>query len=381
MKRSLFFFVTGLMLIATLVGLWRLRFERLPNIPSLTLADLRSHRPVLPPSAVWTGSAEQPALRFSAGLGQPRVVLRMELPGFPGVEALHVRFRMAAKNLKIGPQKWDDGRALIEWHSVGAGIREEIDPFCSLRESESSGEVSLVARAASGHSIPVLRMEHLGRSGEFEVLELEMIPVKERMLWKSGRWVLLASWFGWIWLVLAGTSRPVWKGVLAAGIWLGMAVYFAVPGPWKTLRPMVTPFAIGMPVESASHENEPPQDRKPPPSTLKSPSAPPSPEALGMLPLQGGWIMQMKSQLAMLRPLLHSMLLFGPTLVLAWLVGCKSAKSLALGLAVSIEAAQTAFGYGFDWVDVFDLFCDGLGIALAIWLYQKISRRFESRRS
>jgi glycopeptide antibiotics resistance protein len=75
------------------------------------------------------------------------------------------------------------------------------------------------------------------------------------------------------------------------------------------------------------------------------------------------------------------MLLFGPTLVLAWLVGCKSAKSLALGLAVSIEAAQTAFGYGFDWVDVFDLFCDGLGIALAIWLYQKISRRFESRRS
>lgn len=382
MKRRLVLFITGLMLIAALVGLWRFRFERLPDIPSFTLGDLRNLGPVLPPGAVWTGSAEQPALRLTAGVEQPRVVVRTELPGFPGVGALYVKFSINAKNLKIGPQKWDDGRVMIEWRSTATGNRQEIDPVCSLRDSESSGEISLVVRALSGHSIPVLRMEHLGRSGEFEISDLEMIPVKERTLWKSGRWVLLVSWLGWIWAILSGVSRPAWRGVLAAAVWLGMAVCFAVPGPWKTLRPMVMPFEIGLPVASTSPspENEPVLDCKPPQTTSILPSVPPSPEALGALPLQGGWIIQMKSHLAMLRPLLHSLLLFGPTLVFAWLVGRKSAVTLAFGLGVSIEAAQTAFGYGFNWVDVFDLFCDGLGIALAMWVYQKTNRRFESRR-
>lgn len=368
------------MLISALVGMWRFRFERLPDVPALTLADLRNIGLALPVGAVWTGNAEQPALRFTADSRQPRVVVRWELPGVPGVEALHVNFRMAAKNLKIGSQKWDDGRVLIEWSSTTSGNRQEIDPVCSLRESESSGEVSLVVRASSGHSIPVLRMEHLGRSGELEISKLEMIPVKERTLWKSGRWVLLVLWFAWLLAVLSGVSRPGWKGMLAAGIWLGMAVYFAIPGPWKTLRPIVIPFEIGLPAASPPPEKQAVPDRKPSQSPSILSPAPPSPEALGALPLQGGWIIQVKSHLALLRPLLHSLLLGGPTLLFAWLVGRKPAVFLAIGLTVSIEAAQAAFGYGFDWVDVFDLFCDGLGIALGILIYQKISCRLESRR-
>jgi glycopeptide antibiotics resistance protein len=97
---------------------------------------------------------------------------------------------------------------------------------------------------------------------------------------------------------------------------------------------------------------------------------------LGALPLQGGWIIQVKSHLAKLRPLLHSLLLCGPTLLFLWLVGRRPAIALALGLAILIEAAQAAFGYGFDFLDVFDLVSDVLGIAAALWVHRRLAARF-----
>lgn len=373
MIRRLFLSATFLLLIAGLLGLWRFRFERLPDAPSLTLGDLQKLKPTLPPGAVWTGSAERPVLLLTASPGQPQLGVRFGLPGFPAMESLHVSLRMEARNLKLGQQKWDDGRVLIEWHSPDAGDPQETDPVCSLRESESSGDRSLVVRPASGHSIPVLRIEHLGASGEFEISKLEMVPVKERTLWKYGRWMLLASWFGWMWAILAGGDRRrVWKIFTAIGIWLGLAVCLAIPGPWKTLRPLAFEFEMSPALTSAPLDNTPASIDAPPRTPAASPPVRPGSEVLGALPLQGGWIIQVKSHLAKLRPLLHSLLLFAPTLFFAWLVGRKRAIALALGLGILIEAAQAAFGYGFDFLDVFDLASDALGIAVALWVHRKI---------
>jgi hypothetical protein len=375
--RRLFLSATFLLLVAVLLGVWRFRFERMPDTPSLTLGDLQKLSPSLPAGAVWAGSAEHPVLLLTASKGQPQLGIRIGLPGFPAMESLHVSCRMAARNLKLGPQKWDDGRVLIEWHSPDTGNSQEIDPLCSLRGTENSGELSRVFRSASGHSIPVLRIEHLGASGEFEVSKLEMTPVKERALWKYGRWILLASCFGWLWVTLAGGDRrKVWKIYAAIGIWLGMVVYLAIPGPWKTLRTLAFEFEIGPPVNSAPLGKTPPSSDAPPQAQAASPPVRPGSEMLGALPLQGGWAIQVKSHLAKLRPLLHSLLLFGPTLIFAWLVGRKPAIALAVGLAISIEAAQTTFGYGFDFLDVCDLASDALGIVAALWVYRKLGARF-----
>jgi glycopeptide antibiotics resistance protein len=98
-------------------------------------------------------------------------------------------------------------------------------------------------------------------------------------------------------------------------------------------------------------------------------------EVLGKIPLQGSWIIQVKDQLAKLRLLLHSLLLFAPALGMAVFVGRKPAIALAIGLAISIEAAQTGFGYGFDRFDVIDLAYAAVGIALAMWVYRKVLDR------
>ena len=95
---------------------------------------------------------------------------------------------------------------------------------------------------------------------------------------------------------------------------------------------------------------------------------------MGKIPDQGDFTLRLKHYAAKARSLLHIALLFGPTLLIACLVGKRPAWSLGVILALAVEAAQFAFGYGFDWVDVFDLACDATGIALALAVHHRLKR-------
>jgi glycopeptide antibiotics resistance protein len=94
--------------------------------------------------------------------------------------------------------------------------------------------------------------------------------------------------------------------------------------------------------------------------------------ALGKIPVQGSLALRIKYFITQARPLLHVLLLFAPSLALAWLVGRRPALFIASTLALAIELAQVAFGYGFDGMDALDLACDASGIALAIWVHKKM---------
>ncbi len=368
--RRVLLWVTFPFLIAGLIVLWCHRFERMPMAPDLRLADLRSVVPVLPPGAEWGGSAQDPVLRLVVSQEHPRVRVRMELPGVPPVEACLIRFRMKGKNLTVGEQSWDDGRVLIQWVSADGKTKLETDPVGSLRGDTDSGDTELVVRPANGRSIPVLWIEHLGRDGEFEISRLEMIPMRGRAVWRFGQWGLVAAWIFWIWMFLPmGGNRSRWMSALAAVIWVVAAVFLAVPGPWKTLHQLVMPFKIGPPVALMVGDEHPGIDMKSvkPTPALQLPE--PDAEVFGEIPIQDGWVIKVKHYLSMLRPLLHVVLLFVPTLVFASLVNRRSAILLASGLAVAIETAQTAFGYGFGWDDVADLSTDAIGIALALWVW------------
>ena len=72
--------------------------------------------------------------------------------------------------------------------------------------------------------------------------------------------------------------------------------------------------------------------------------------------------------------MLHVALLFGPTFLIAALVGRKPAAVLALILAMGTEAAEYAFGFGFDSLDACDLGFDVIGIALALLAYLLLQR-------
>jgi hypothetical protein len=385
--RHLTLTISLLLLIGGVIGLWRFRFERVENSLEMNLLDLKRVIPALPAGAEWVESNGEETLRLAVSASHPRVCLSVALPGVSQVEALHVRLRMSAKNLTVGKQIWDDGRVLLEWWSPDGLEKHEIDPISSLRGNASTGDVSLVLRPISGVAIPRLRIEHLGSKGEFEISKFEWNVVRERAIWNIGQWILGACWLVWIYALLSGLASPSrLRKSLAAAIWVILGIHFVIPGPWKSLRPIFVPFELGAETSPSKAHSEP-MDVAQKVSGLMADEVPAAETyaitaALGKIPPQGNWLIQIKHQLSKLRLLLHGLLLFGPTMLFAFLVGQKRALLLAIGFAVAIEAAQVSFGYGFDYQDVVDLFSNGFGVAAGIMAYRmwpRFQKRFFAR--
>lgn len=377
MRRLWFWISLGLLLICLLL-LRRYRFEPLAGTTAVTLSELHRETPLLPPGSQWNLSQGRAGLRLDARPG--KVALRMELPRRMAVEALHIRFRTAAEDLLLGEQEWEDGRLSVEWRSEDQDQAQEVDPVSSLR-GDQRNEASLVIRPAEGPSVPVLRIENLGRSGAFEIIELEMTPVRERLAWRVGRWLVLGAWVFWLYAVLSQTLRTsFWRKALALAVWIGMGIGFAFPGPWKTLHPLVIPFELGNHSEGGPElEKSPELDASPELSAPSAETSGPLPAAskaaavsMGKIPLTESWVLKVKRMFAAGRPLLHALLLFAPTLLFALLLGARPAWFLGGSLALAIEAAQAALGFGFDLLDVGDLACDAAGVAAAVWLCSRI---------
>lgn len=385
MTRRIISTITGFLLLAGLVALWSVRYQRLPGSAPISLGDIRKSNPVPPAGVEWREGMNGPSLKLVVRPGEPRAGWKVELPEMAAIGAVRVRIRLVARNLTLGPQEWDDGRVLIEWRPQDGTRGEETDPVCSVRDSEDSGRQEMVVRTKSGEAIPVLWVEHLGKSGELELVELELVPVRQSGIWNRGCWVLASAWFVWlVVLILPAGKGMLWKSIVSSAIWLGMAMVFAFPGPWKTLRPFVIPFDLGpentiaglsTPSKQAPLPATPdhPAGSHAPTATKAAPKPAPASETLGRIPVSGGWIIRAKQDLALLRPLIHALLLAGPSLVFSCLLGRRMAVILAASLSLAIEAAQTGFGFGFDWVDVFDLLTDASGILLGLWIHRLLA--------
>ncbi len=143
---------------------------------------------------------------------------------------------------------------------------------------------------------------------------------------------------------------------------------FVIPGPWKVQRPLVSEFRLG--AESSGGVARTPEANASASANHPRSAAPGVTTVLGKMPDQGSYVLQVKHAISRARPLLHAALLCAPTLVFLLLAGRGPALFLSVTLAVFIEMAQFAFGYGFGWEDVGDLATDGIGIALAVYLHR-----------
>ena len=355
--------------IVALVALWQHRYERVPSLPGWSLADLRSSTPPVV-GAEWQGTGDASSIRLRLGPQVPHVSMRLALPGATAVDSLYIRFRMHARGLVQGSEKWQTGRFIIEWHQPGSSGAPELDPIAGVHDEDVSTSAGIVAVPAQGPAVPALRLEHLGRAGEMVLSDLEIVPVRERAIWRYGRYFLAAAFMGWIYLSTR-LVRPVshMRCLLAAGLWLGMGLHFVVPGPWKIQYPLLVGFRLDQTADggasSARFKNSQPLR-----SALEIQSGEVS--ASGHLLPQGTLALRVKTLLALARPLLHVLLLLAPTLASAWLIGRRSTLAFAVLFALAVEASQVAFGYGFDWIDVADLLTDSIGIAMGLWLAIRI---------
>lgn len=371
MTRGLILLATFLVLVATLVLAWQFRFERDPNFPVYRLADLRE-RALATPGAEWTGDALAPKLKLQVSAANPRVIVRLGFPEMDGVSFLHLRYRIAASQLQVGREIWDDGRFMIEWRPIETKGWES-DYFTSIRGSRVSELAECVMRPENGPAVPTLRVEHLGSSGDLELLQFEASPLRERWSWIYGSWLLVIGWIAWVvaWIRWMGVASW-WRPLMAAAICTVMGIYFVIPGPWKILNSIGGPFQIGPELQKVEKSEIP--LASPHSAGIPLPNAGEKLESLGKLPDKGDLTLRIKLYAKHARPLLHAVMLFGPALWVACLIGFGRSAALMGAFSVGVETAQLGFGYGFDWIDVLDLLWNTLGIVSAWLVYRKLPK-------
>lgn len=357
-----------ILLIVTYV-IWQHRFERSPEFAPVTLADLRKLA-VPTPGVEWLGSESKPKLRLRVDPEHPRTVARMDLPALKGVGLLHLRFQVSATDLRPGREIWEDGRCIIEWHSSAGSSQWENEPFCSVRSNQVTQSTDLVLRPDQASAIPVLRLENLGTHGDLELSSFEATVLKERPLWKTSRWLLIAGWFAWTMSWIRSMAQvSLLRSSSAAAIVIMMGIYFVIPGPWQDVRSLGGPFQLGNEIKASQMPIHPIAiDSEHHPETGAA-VAPARIESVGKVKPSIGLALKLKLFAQSAKSLLHILLLLVPTLMIACLVGAYPAGSLAIILSLAIEAAQAAFGFGFDRADVIDLGCDAIGITIALWIY------------
>jgi len=365
--------LTFIALSVALFFLWQFRFVVVGEQP-ITLTDLKATSN-LSPSVAWSEAPNDANLSLRIAKDAPTPIALLNFPNLPPQRWLHVKFEIAANELVAGREIWNDGRCIMEWHAPGETDQWENQQFASVRDNQDSGSVEFVLRPNQAPAYPVLRIENIGVAGEMRVSKFEVTPLEERILWKIGRWFLMAGWIGWA-IYLICFEKPISiRPILASVVWLLMGIYFVVPGPWPIIRSFSQPFQI---------ESESTEQLRLSPRSLEtvSPVRPPlnfnstkQPlESVGKVVDKVDISLRIKMLFTQLRPLLHSLLFLVPTFLIACLVGKKPAIQLMVILAFSIEAAQMAFGYGFDRVDVVDLISDGLGIIGGLIIYSMLQR-------
>lgn len=351
-------------LVVCIVGAWAHRFvpaegaERL-GLHALTIAGDR-------PVAL---SSEGEMLRMTGSPGR-RGSVSFHIPGIEAADYLHVQSHAVADGILVGQDKWDDGRLYIEW-LVGEEV-VGISRIHSARGDEDRGQRTIVIASPQQGAMPVLVFENLGNAGTYELRHFEVVAAQERNLWKVGKWVFGACVLALLVSMIADTKKPArWRGWMAAGVWLWVAVNYAFPGPWEVAQPFVVPFAFGevadfsekpatleLPDSVEDHGEIPQMERLPPPRDIG---------------------LRLKLWLPWIRPLLHLALLFAPVIAMAWFIGRRRAFWMGWGLSLAIEAAQVLYGFGFGWDDVWDLSINGIAISAAVWAHGKFATRVHAR--
>ncbi len=313
------------------------------------------------------------SLRFTRTANSAPLAVSAPIHDLGTVSGLHFAFVLRSKHLKPGRQDWEDGRFLIDWHAPGGGKVLETDYVSSIRHTCFHREKGVILTPPKSPAVPVPRFEHQGASGYFELTELAITPVKPRTWWPFAVIGLIAAWTTWVYFLLGSSGKTTRRRrVACALLWVFVASQLILPGPWKSVRPLVGDLNLGSSVAVAETTVSP----MPPTNSGKAPP----PVATAIAPsddrtVKSNPLLRLKLLLSQARPLLHALMMAAPALGFMVLVGIRPGILLAALLAAGIELSQLAFGYGFGWDDVLDLVSDGMGILAAAFSCRCLLRR------
>lgn len=359
-----------------MIHAWNHQFEPMPDGHVVRLNDLQ----LLPQHSAHI-KRESNSLILSAR-GETRHAT-FDLPLGTTSSHLFVRVSAQAKQLIAGDEIWQDGRTFIEWLTP-ENQRGTVSPIHSAQGD--SGLTSCFAiKIPPGDLRPILRLENLGKQGDYILKEIELTPASITGSWKLGSRLIMAAFVFLIASLLAANQIPsLPRRLFAASITCIVGYFFIIPGPWpqtkglgqalewnhQQAKPMETAAGIKFhtPIApQATIESKPADQKKLDTQTN-----------YGKLPESNNLALQAKKILAKVRSLLHVALLFAPVWIVSYAVGSKRGFLLGIAMALGMEMAQWLFGYGFQADDVKDLLADLCGISMAVYCHTRLSRKIHS---
>ncbi len=370
-------------LIACLVSLffaliyaWNHQFEPMPDGHVVCMNDLQ----LLSPHSAHL-KHESNSLILSAQ-GETRHAT-FDLPLGATSSHLFVRVSAQAKQLIAGDEIWQDGRTFIEWLTP-ENQRATVSPIHSAQGDTNLTDCFAI-EVPSGDLRPVLRLENLGKQGDYILKEIELTPAQQTRSWKLGGPLIMAAFVFLIANLLAANQIPALpRRLFAASITCIVGYFFIIPGPWPQTKGLGQALAWhhqqAKPTETTSGTKF-----HPPIATQATIESRPADQKIidpetnyTKLPESDNLALQAKKILAKVRSLLHVALLFAPVWIMSYAVGSKRGFLLGIAMALGIETAQWLFGYGFQADDVKDLLADLCGISIAVYCHTRLSRKIHS---
>lgn len=341
MRRAFLLVITFFGLIATTVFVWNRLHQRSPGIHI---------------------KLDQPSPEVAHSLADQSRAIDLSLSDSLKCEQILIGFSFSAQNLTRGPEDWQDGRLHLEWLDAKGGMLERHFLASCYGNTLSAAPALIVAGPPEAKGLRI-HIENLGLSGTCRLDSFHAQAVRPRPSFVLATSCLSLAWIIWA-SSIAGSFRNL-SCLLAGIIWFTVAWQTVLPGPWPFKLPLLGEFhgVEGSSVPEKLQETD----------FRKAPSYPGSIENPNLL-------LRWKIELQALRPILHGLLFFAPSLALLYLIPWPRAAILAFSLAALVEWSQWAIGYGFDRTDLLDLATDATGITLAILAWKALERCHWMRR-
>ncbi|HBE23749.1 MAG TPA: hypothetical protein DDW21_10060 [Verrucomicrobiales bacterium] len=140
-----------------------------------------------------------------------------------------------AKQLIAGNEIWQDGRTFIEWLTP-ENQRATASPIHSA-QGDTSLTSCFAIKVPLGDLRPVLRIENLGKQGDYILKEIELTPAQQTRSWKLGSPLIMAAFAFLIASLLAANQIPALpRRLFAASITCIVGYFFIIPGPWPQTK-------------------------------------------------------------------------------------------------------------------------------------------------
>ena len=370
---------------------WNCRFEQVPTAKPVTLASQDSRFQTIRGEDRVRWLREPPRLQIDAREPNQYPTVEIDPGDTPGASHFWVRMTSSGEELEAGDLPWQRARLVVNYRDDRGELLPKTPGVSVGVGTFSSQTICKVVKIDPSEGRLYFTIQNLALDGTFTVEELEIRAVRNRSWFPMVGLTLGFSWFLWILTVIRrwlGTVAGTRGHFVAATTFFAAGSFLVFPGPWHPLvplgplfmlpaAPLTVPDAVAAPTtpqSPAQHTGEP--------STTMKPSASPQPRWQVPVHSPPGTsvierVFQFKEHF---RPLLHLAAFAALTFIFSALLDPGKGWLPVSALGLASEAMQVAFGFGFDWLDVFDLLLDAAGIAFGLWLHHRWVRSTKKRK-